>query len=198
MMIAAGYLLKRTAIPEGYKNLPIVKDIASVSACVNADIVDLMAAWQYNEYGLANAPDVLDFLVETQSVDASDATLFYYEAYELGVRSNGQRFCHNEWTPLDLKSSAIQTAVVPPAAGSLTHLGYDVVIFGDYPEYSGFVEHSPLSCNMAAEGLTNGLTVNSHCLFDSFEQAKSAIDQDMFIDCEAGLYTIFSVARVQR
>ena len=68
-------------------------------------------------------------------------------------------------------------------------LGYDVVVFEDY------LSHSPLSCNSVA----NELPVNEHCLLDDLEGAVRAIDAGAFGGgCEEGVYTVFSVHRVDR
>ena len=46
---------------------------------------------------------------------------------------------------------------------------------------------SPLSCN----GLAAGVTVNRHCLFESFEQAKRSLEA--FNHSEPGPFRIFAV-----
>jgi hypothetical protein len=48
---------------------------------------------------------------------------------------------------------------------------------------------SPLSCNSLAEKLQ----VNGHCLFDSFEAAKDALERGQFEHAEPGPYRIIAV-----
>jgi len=83
----------------------------------------------------------------------------------------------------------VETDVTPPSQQcNVTLVGYDVVVFSD------FLEHSPLSCNHVA----NIVPVNSHCLFDTFEAAKKAIDTGVFAGrSEDGIYRIFSVSVVE-
>jgi hypothetical protein len=66
--------------------------------------------------------------------------------------------------------------------------GYDAVSF--YAKAAP--ECSPLSCNSRVEELA----VNSHCLFDSFEEAKLQLDRGAFNDSEPGPYRIFAVFSV--
>jgi hypothetical protein len=64
-----------------------------------------------------------------------------------------------------------------------------VVVFGHYIE-----QHSPLSCN----GIAATLSVNTHCLFETLEEAKEAIEGGNFNRCEPGVYKIYAVHLVQR
>ena len=66
--------------------------------------------------------------------------------------------------------------------------GYDVVTF--FAQTSP--ECSPLSCNsLAAE-----VETNSHCLLQSFEQARKLLESGTFNDSEPGPYRIFAVYSV--
>ena len=191
-MLAAGYLLKRVAPPPGWLNggPNHIKDVSSVAACVNDDVVDVQEAWQHNSFGLANTPDTLMELATANARDAEGAILFYYTAYEYELPSDGWTFDASQWrarTPAP--SSSVCDAVEPPLEGSTTLLGYDVVVFEDY------LSHSPLSCNSVAKDLP----VNEHCLLDGLEDAIAAIDAGAFGGgCEEGVYTVFSVNRVDR
>jgi hypothetical protein len=66
--------------------------------------------------------------------------------------------------------------------------GFDVVTFyaGNSPECS------PLSCN----GLADTIPTNQHCLIESFEDAKAALDGGEFNNSEPGPYRIFAVYSV--
>ena len=190
-MLAAGYLLKRTAPPSGWLHSGIrhVKNVASVADCVNDNVVDVQAAWQHNSFGLANTHDTLKALADEQGLDAEGAVLFY-TAYEYELASDGWTFDASAWrarTPVP--SSSVPDAVERPSEDKTTLLGFDVVVFEDY------LAHSPLSCNSVA----SELPVNEHCLFDDFDGAVRAIDAGAFGGgCEPGVYTVFSVSRVDR
>jgi hypothetical protein len=191
-MLAAGYLLKHVVPPPDWLNSgpSHIKDVSSVADCVNDNVVDVQGAWQHNSFGLANTPDTLRALASEQGVNTEGAVLFYYTAYEYELPSDGWTFDATEWrarTPT--RSSSIPDAVELPSEGDMTLLGYDVVVFEDY------LSHSPLSCNSIA----NELPVNEHCLFDGLKEAVAAIDAGAFGGgCEEGVYTVFSVHRMDR
>jgi hypothetical protein len=86
------------------------------------------------------------------------------------------------WSP----EASFPTNVVPPPRKQLE--GFDAVSFsaGTYPECS------PLSCNSMAEEIRT----NSHCLFESLDEAKRSLDKGLFEDAEPGPYRIFSVYSV--
>ncbi|MFS2109874.1 hypothetical protein ACCC88_09310 [Sphingomonas sp. Sphisp140] len=186
-MIPAGYLLKRTVPPPGWLDghVSSVEQICSVSDCVNDNIVDPQKAWLHNGFGLANSPEVLESLVTRYGVDARGASLFYYAAYGQELDSDGWNFDPAGWRPRSrAPSSEIADEVAPPAYDTLTLLGYDVVVFGD------FLEHSPISCNSVAATLP----VNQYCLLNTLEEAVAAIDAGAFGEgCEDGVYTVFEV-----
>lgn len=190
-MIPAGYLLKRIVPPPGYLPAERVADVCSLSDCVNDNVVDVQSAWRHNGFGLANDAPTLASMAAAEGVDASDATLFYYEAFEEEIESDGWTVEPGAWRPLTpLPSASVETDVaVPSPASDVELIGYDVVVFND------FLEHSPLSCNhVAAE-----VAVNKHCLFDTLDDAKAAIDSGAFGGgCEDGIYRIFSVSVVSR
>src|SRR5690349_16520827 len=127
-MIAAGYLLKRTAPPLGWLDSGPghIKDVSSVADCVNDNVVDVQEAWQHNSFGLANTPNILRTLASEQGLDAEGAVLFYYTAYEYELPSDGWTFDASQWrarTPAP--SSSIPDAVELPPEGNTTLLGYD-------------------------------------------------------------------------
>lgn len=187
-MIPAGYLLKRVVAPPEYLSGPTITDVCSVSDCVNDDVVDVQKVWQHNGFGVANDPATLWRLAPDIGPGAG-ATLFYYEAYEEEIESDGWTFDPKAWRQLSQVSSAgVDTSVTPPSQDfKVTLIGYDVVVFGD------FLEHSPLSCNHVAVEVA----VNERCLFETLEAAKKAIDTGTFGGgCEDGIYRIFSVSIV--
>jgi hypothetical protein len=188
-MVPAGYLLKRVSTPPGWLKTGTshVTDVCSVADCVNDNVVDVQDAWQHNAFGLANDPRTLWDLVSAKSAELCGAVLFYYEAYEQEMESDGWSFDTNQWRPLSgAPSASVATDVAKPKSTRL--LGYDVAVFGD------FLEHSPLSCNSLAEDLA----VNEHCLFNELSDAVAAINTGGFGGgCEEGVYKVFSVNVVE-
>ena len=190
-MLPAGYLLKRVVPPPGWLvAAPThIKNVCSVSDCVNDNVVDVQEAWQHNSFGVANSPAVLWALTKQAGIDTSGSKLFYYAAYERELESDGWKFDVASWRPRSPAGSAgVADAVeIPADNGALSLVGYDVVVFGDY------LEHSPLSCNSTAREVQ----VNEHCLFPSLDSAVEAIDAGLFGGgCEEGAYTVFAVYMV--
>lgn len=188
-MIPAGYLPKRICAAPGWfeTKQSHIKDICSVSDCVNDNVVDPQKAWLHNSFGLANSPEILASLAIDSGADVEEAILFYYTAYEFELDSDGWIFDASRWQARSPAASpTLSDAVRPPAKSTL--IGYDVVVFGD------FLEHSPLSCNSVADQLP----VNEHCLLNTLEEAVDAINSGAFGgSCEDGAYTIFAVNLVQ-
>lgn len=189
-MIPAGYLLKRIAPPPGWLPAPHIVDVCSVSGCVNENVVELQKSWLHNGFGLANDPQML--LRAGQAGGAvKDAILFYYEVFEQEIESDGWSIDPTSWRPISrLRSATVETRVEPvPKASAAKLLGYDLVVSND------FLEHSPLSCNSVAVELG----ANAHCLFDTLDQARRAVDEGGFGGgCEDGVYRIMSVSMIVR
>lgn len=176
-MLPAGYLYKRVvAAPEWLAAAPGT-DVYSLSGCVSEGFADYIPYWRHNGYWLFDAPDIIETLAAEKAIDLSALTLFYYEVFE-------QQFDEETrtWTPFEAETS-FPTAVQPPSGARLE--GYDVVTFsaGSSPECS------PLSCN----GLAAEASANRHCLLDSFERAKSALEEGVFDGSEPGPFRIFAV-----
>ncbi|WP_068879363.1 hypothetical protein [Phenylobacterium sp. CCH12-B4] len=184
-MIPAGYLLKRVVAPPEYLADAQLTEVCSVADCVNDDVVDVQEAWEHNGFGVANDAAQLWRMAAEAGADVEAATLFYYEVYEQEIESDGWSFDPAEWRPLTYLDHGQKTSVTPPSEATV--FGFDVVVF------ENSLDHSPLSCNhIAAQA-----DVNQHCLFETLESAKSAIDAGIFGGgCEPGVYRIFSVAVV--
>ncbi len=185
-MVPAGYILKRIVPPPGWLSAPHITEVCSVSDCVNENVVDLQNGWLHNGFGLANGPATL---MAAQADEAGQAVLLYCEVHEEEMESDGWSFDPATWRPLtSLRSACVETSVEPiPVEATARLLGYDVVVSND------FLEHSPLSCNSKAAALG----ANAHCLFDTFDQARRAIDEGGFGEgCEDGVYRIMSVSMV--
>lgn len=186
-MIPAGYSLKRAVPPPDYLQFGVsnILEVCSVSNCMELALVDPSDKWLHNGFDLANSPDLLWTLAREGGMDLSGSRLFYHCAYEFEISSDGRTFDPLGWKPISRarSSSVTNDVVVPFDDADLLVLGYDVVVFGDY------MEHSPLAC----QSIAMQLQVNTYCLFDTLEEAKSAIDAGKFIDCKEGIYKIFSV-----
>jgi hypothetical protein len=174
-MIPVGYLAKSNCKkPKGFE-LSNIDDVYSVGCCVNDDFADYIDYWKHNGYWLFDSPEVIRAVAQEHSIDLHGSKLFYYEAHELEFTGEGWR----SFAP----DQHITTNVVPPASKRLE--GFDVVTFycGTGPECS------PLSCN----GLAEELHTNSHCLFESFDDAETSLKSGKFEGGEPGPYRIFAV-----
>jgi hypothetical protein len=177
-MIPVGYLAKRSVKkPDGF-TLECVEDVYSVGSCVNDDFVDYSDYYKHNGYWLFDSPEVIQSLATEHSIELQETLLFYYEAYEL-------QFDGKSWISY-APEPAVETHVSQPFRKRLE--GFDVVTFycGNAPECS------PLSCNCLAQKVS----VNSHCLFSTFEEAETQLSSGGFDGCEPGPYRIFAVYSV--
>jgi hypothetical protein len=178
-MIPVGYMAKRICgSPDWLKALNVV-DIYSVSACITEYFInDYIPLWKHNGYWLFDSPEIIRAVAQKNSIDLQGTTLFYYEAYEMEFAEAGWRSFSPE--------PSFPTNIVQPSEKRLE--GFDVVTFwaGNAPECS------PLSCN----GLAEELHTNSHCLFESFEEAETSLNSGRFEGAEPGPYRIFAVCSV--
>ena len=144
------------------------------------DFGDYIGFWEHNGYWLFDSPEALFDLAMRMQAKLQDLYLFYYEIYDC-------RYDEKEktWKPFG-PELAFTTKVKPPVVKQLA--GYDVVSFWAQNR----PECSPLSCN----GLAESLPVNAHCLLNSLEETKQALEADLFEHSEPGPYGIFAVYRV--
>jgi hypothetical protein len=177
-MIPHGYMAKHVCKRPDVLNSPEVVDIYSVSNCINDDFADYIGYWKHNGYWLFDSPEVIRTVARENSINVQGAALFYYEGHEM-------EFDGESWQSFAPESS-FATRVSPPARMRLE--GFDVVTFWA----RNAPEHSPLSCN----GLAEELHTNTHCLFDSFDEAETSINTGKFTKCERGPYRIFAVYSV--
>jgi len=180
-MISAGYMYKQVSSrPKWIKNKS-VKDIFSVSSCCSSDFTDYINYWKHNGLWLFNNPSDMNEIIKEESIDSSALTLFYYEVYE-----DEYDEYEKTWSAFDIEKS-FKTNVLKLEKINLQ--GFDVVSFhqGTSPECS------LLSCNSFADQIK----VNAHCLFETFSEAKNAIENDEFEGAEPGPYRIFSVHEVE-
>ena len=175
-------MYKRVVVRPDWLKADAVRDVYSLSNCISEDFADYINYWKHNGYWLFDSPEVIEQLSVSEGIDLSGTTLFYYEAYECEFNDNS-----NEWSAYAPEPSFETNVSVPPEK----HLeGYDVATF--YVHTSP--ECSPLSCN----SLATDIPVNDHCLFNTFEEAKGAIERGLFKNSEPGPYRIFAVYTVKR
>lgn len=176
-MIPIGYMYKIVVSGPDWLNAPDVDNIYSVSACISDNFDDYINYWEHNGFWLFDSPRIIEDLAKKAKIDLSGMTLFYYEAYEYEFEKKT-----GKWSGFDAFPDFV-TKVQAPAKKHLK--GFDVVEFGLHSDPGC----SPLSCNSLAEGLP----VNRVCLFDSFEQAKNALERGQFEHAEPGPYRIIAV-----
>lgn len=125
--------------------------------------------------------DEIEEICRDNKIYISNNTMLYYESFDRQFDEDSR-----EWSTFEPEAS-FPTHVEKPTAAQL--VGYDVTTFtvGNSPECS------PLSCN----SLATEVTVNRHCLFDTFEQAVQALEGGRFDNSEPGPFRIFTVYRVK-
>jgi len=176
-MIPIGYMYKTVAAGPDWLEAPGVADIYALSNCISEDFADYIPYWKHNGYWLFDEPEIIEALAKSENIDLSGMMLFYYEAFEEEFDEKT-----GKWAVFAAEPS-FETNVRVPA--DKQREGFDVVSFYATTDPGC----SPLSCN----GLARELPVNRHCLFDDFEQAKSALETGRFEHAEPGPYRIIAV-----
>ena len=176
-MIPVGYMYKKIVHRPDWLKAANVDDIYSLSGCVSDNFTDYTNYWKHNGYWLFNSPAVMEEIARENSLVLVGMTLFYYEVFTEQFDENSK-----EWSTFEPEAS-FPTKVEEPASAQLE--GYDVTTFsvGNSPECS------PLSCN----SLAAAITVNRHCLFESFGEAKQSLEAGQFDGSEPGPFRIFAV-----
>ena len=177
-MIASGYMAKRIGRPSGWNGPSHVLDIYSVSGHVSDDFADYISFWKHNGYWLFDSPELIRAVAAESKADLKETQLFYYEVYEY-------EFDGEQWKMFAPETS-FKTEVEVPSQKKLE--GFDVVTFSCHAA----PECSPLSCNTLAKEIRT----NSHCLVESFDEAKRHLESGVFNDSEPGPYRIFAVYSV--
>jgi len=170
-------MLKRVMTVEPSMKLGAVVDIYSVSSCISKDFANFIPHWRHNGYWLFNRPGDMDDILAKEGLNRDSFNLFYYEIYE-------QQFDEKtkHWSSVTPPEASFVTMVERPENARLE--GFDVTTW-----FPGSAGCSPLSCNY----LARKFPVNAHCLLDSFEQAKEALEAGRFNNSEPGPFRIFSV-----
>lgn len=179
-MTPIGYMYKRVAQRPDWVGAEHVQDIFSLSGCVSGVFADYIRYWRHNGYWLFDSPRVIEDLAQEHGIALEGLRLFYYEAYELEYNDPESR-----WEPFAAEES-FGTHVQPPESCRLE--GFDVTTFSVHTS----PECSPLSCNSLAERIRT----NCHCLFDTFDEARNAIEAGVFDHSEPGPYRIIAVYSV--
>src|SRR5262245_54370308 len=176
-----GYLYKRVATRPPWLKAPHVTDIYSLSRCISEDFADYIDFWKHNGFWLFDSPAVITSLAAEHSISLEGMKLFYYEAYEQEFDED-----KNVWSDFQPEPS-FSTNVAVPSRKTLEGFAVTSFSVGTSPECS------LLSCNACAETLPT----NEHCLFQTFDEARQAIEAGPFQDCEPGPYRIIAVYSVQ-
>ena len=165
---------------EGWFQSDSIKDVYSVSGCISADFTDYINYWKHNRFWFFDTPAIMEETAAAESLDLSGMTLLYYEIYEEEYNDGT-----NCWQPLSPESFCDYntTNVIPPKDKRLE--GFDAVSYSIPSNH----ECSPLSCN----GMFEKISVNQHCLFESFDEAKKTLDCGRFTNCEPGPYRVVAV-----
>jgi hypothetical protein len=176
-MIPVGYMFKKVISRPDWLKAANVDDIFSLSGCLSENFTDYIGYWRHNGYWLFDSPAVMEKIARENSLDLDGMTLFYYEMFEEEFDENSAR-----WSTIKPELS-FPTNVEGPKGARLE--GYDVTTFtaGTNPECS------PLSCN----GLAAGVSINRHCLFESFEQAIKSLEAGKFVHSEPSPFRIVAV-----
>ncbi|MFZ6750339.1 hypothetical protein [Undibacterium sp. Ren11W] len=178
-----GYLYKSVAKRPDWLKADRVEDVYALSGCISENFADYIIYWKHNGYWLFNSPEIIESLVQEHSFSLEGMSLFYYEGSE---EEFDDRI--DQWVPYEPENS-FETDVRKPSECQLE--GFDVTNFTAHTS----PECSPLSCNSLAESIPT----NKHCLFDTFEEAKSAIETKKFENAgEPGPYRIIAVYSVPR
>jgi hypothetical protein len=196
-MISGGYMFKKVGRRPDWLGAANVDDIYSLSGCISSNFTDYINYWKHNGYWLFDAPVTMAEICAENHLDLADTTLFYYEVFCEEFDTNSRRWSAFE-PELSFPTHVFPTHVFPthvfPTHVFPTHVeqpgvvrleGYDVVTFSA----NSSPECSPLSCN----GLAAEIATNRHCLFETLEQAKRALEAGAFDHSEPGPFRIFAV-----
>ncbi len=188
-MIPVGYMYNKVAARADSHPANVV-DIYSVAGCggqlgAHHFSVDYIQFWKHNGYWLFNNRAEMDSIAAEHNIDLSDMTLFYYEAYifEFDLIERDKHPNTGIWSPFECDQSWLTDVSVPETK---TLAGYDVVEFVG----RSAPEDSLLAC---CPGLSSQVALNQHCLFDTFDKAKSTLESGIFHRHEPGPYRIFAV-----
>ncbi len=194
-MIPLGYMYKSVG-PLIRSDLPdSIVDFHTLGECSGnstQDFANYIPFFKHNGWGLYNSPRVMQEIAVENNIDLSEMQCFYYEAYRSefdfperigkAPAKINQESWKGVWKPL-LAQDAFTTDIVVPETKNLS--GFDVV------EHTG---GSTFECSLiACSDLVHKWKLNSHGLFATFDEAKSAVETGLFHDHEPGPYRIVAV-----
>src|SRR5262245_26928289 len=177
-MVPAGYMAKRVVARPDWLSAERVSRIYSVSGCISKDFTDYIDFWKHNGFWLFDSPETIIEIARGNNIGLSETTLFFYEVHEL-------QFDSGEWSHFE-PEPAFPTKVNVPEAKVWER--YDVV--------TSAAQTSPECSSLSCCALASEVHTNAHCLLDSFEQARSLLENRTFDTSEPGPYRVFAVYSV--
>jgi hypothetical protein len=157
-----------------------VADIYSLSGCISEYFADYIPFWKHNGFWLFDSPAIIKQVATDQGISLEGLRLFYYEAHASEYDREKRA-----WVPFEPEASFV-TSIASPTTKQLE--GFDITTFSVHTS----PECSPLSCNSCA----TTIETNSHCLMESFDDAKRVLEEDLLGPCEQGPYRIIAVYAV--
>jgi len=176
-MLPMGYLYRKVAKRPDCLRAEHVEDIYSLHDCFTKDFADYVKFWKHNAFWVFDTPEVMESLAAEQGFSLEGLHLFYFEVFEEECDEGS-----GNWTAIATDPAFTTNVRVPPVR-SLA--GFDVASF----KYGNIAESSPLSCCRGAEEIAT----NSHCLFETFAEARQALEQNLFSKCDPGPYRVIAV-----
>ena len=180
-MVPAGYMLKTVMLRPDWLEAGSVEDIYCASGCLSENFADYIKFWKHNGFWLFDSPWTIIDLAKAETIDVTAMTMFYYEIHE---EEYDDQVC--EWRTITPDCS-FSTHVLVPREKQLAD--YDVATFSAHNS----TECSHLSCN----SLAKEIKTNKHCLFESFREAKDALEAGLFCNSEPGPFRILAVYTVE-
>jgi hypothetical protein len=189
-MIPAGYMYKSIILRADYITNPNVTDVYSAGECgsdvTSPNFCDYGRHFRQNGFGFFNNPQIMHEIALIEQIDLSSMTLLYYEIYQLECDFHDEpELAHDDdlcveseslalhWVPARYDENFLVDVSLPETK---TLVGYDALLAANVI----FPDCSMLACC----NLDEKFSVNAHCLFDSFETAKSAISSGLFHEKE--------------
>jgi hypothetical protein len=175
MLIFCGYFPKLITPAQPALNIAGLTDICSISACLAQAPPGWINHWAHNALGLYDTVALAESVIP-------EAEAASYELF--GYRFAGQVFLGGSAEPW----------VVPELPCAAPGKEFASVGFDAVSKTGDFFEHSPLSCNRAAEALAR----NEHCLFNTLEEAGKGAMIFSGAGYEPGPYYVAQVLRRRR
>lgn len=176
-MIPAGYMFKKLTARPDWVKAGNIRDIYSVSRCISDDFCDWINFWKHNGYWFFDNLKIIEKIASGNGIDLTSMTPFYYRLYPTQWDADSSK-----WLTFSPEASFTTDVVEPPTPKVE---GFDVVTYSAQTS----AECSPLSCN----SLADTVPTNFHCLFQTLEEAKSALEGNSFDRAEPGPYRILEV-----